>query len=191
MNEKLKALSLGDLDIIIRRYNNSVQSANSWLSQVSNYNHNITAPNSGLIAEIPISQEDITLVITRRDSEQAKLDILLAELDTRINALFETQPVPLVISQELTKDLKHWQKILGFIPEKIYHTDDHNNCLHCNSTARKHINSPPWTSIEQCVTCGYYTYIIHQDKMGTVALDSVAVDRRFSTLMASKSSTET
>lgn len=77
---------------------------------------------------------------------------------------------------------KMWENLLGFAPEKFEETDDHRGCFNCKSLGTEPLPSPAWTGLRKCPRCNYYTYVVYQDKMGTVAPDDVACDKRYSTM---------
>lgn len=98
---------------------------------------------------------------------------------------FNNRTKGLRFSTTPSKKQLEWKNILGFIPEIALETDDHSKCYKCKSENFIKHDSPAWTGMYKCKECHYYTYIIYQDKMGTVLPDSVAVDKRFSTMIPS------
>lgn len=69
-----------------------------------------------------------------------------------------------------------WEKILGFKPEKFYTLPDiKNHCYNCGSNNVERFPAGAWTSKKKCNDCGYYNYIVYQDRMGGALTDDVAV----------------
>lgn len=78
-----------------------------------------------------------------------------------------------------------WRNILGFQPYKQFevHEVEHRSYCDCDETEYfEDIPSPPWTAIRRCNHCRVYTYIVFQDRMGTVAPDNVCIDTRISNM---------
>lgn len=77
---------------------------------------------------------------------------------------------------DIESNLNWWIRILGFPPEKHFRESSlEDKCYNCGSKNVERLPSGSWTSKKKCGDCGYYNYIVYQDRMGEGLADDVAV----------------
>lgn len=169
MKQTLQDLSLIELDIIAKRVNNIVSNSQSWLNDLKSPKH--------VFQPFP-SDEEVKKVRDNLALYEPRLKLVHAEIHSRMEALFSAP------STDEPADMREkilWEKLLGFIPEKVGETHT-SGCFNCNSRNVTHLPHPAWTGKFRCNDCGYYTWKIYQDPMGTVAPDDAAADKRDGTI---------
>lgn len=175
----IQELSFTDLIAVKAAVSNIVSNTEAWLEHIRQSSHSFT--------QMPPAEAEVKKALNTLKVFGERRDLLNAEFNSRIEALFPAPVEPVKPDHKA----EMWYTLLGFIPERVYSTDEHSNCLNCNSKNFLRFNSPAWTGKYMCNDCKYFMYIIYQDKMGTVAADYVAIDKRDASMIPSKSSTET
>jgi len=77
--------------------------------------------------------------------------------------------------------MNYWKENLGFEPEQNFEPQTlENKCYKCDGDNCKSMPSMAWSSLKRCNDCGYYTYVIYNDRMGGAFYDNVAIDSKLS-----------